>query len=98
LILNFFNKSENSIIDELEEAARLLGSVVRESDIEVAAFGAIGEELELSPSRGSRRGVAVLDTGEGDPEISCNALALLPLLARDAHVNNWLLDIAVLLV
>ena len=96
--MNFFNKSENSIIDELEEAARLLGSVVRESDIEVAAFGAIGEELELSPSRGSRRGVAVLDTGEGDPEISWHSITFLPVLAGDALVNIWLLDVAVLLV
>ena len=91
-------KSEGSSLEEVEEAATgLLEVEVGESDIEVVVIGAIGVELELSASNGSRLGVAVLDTGEGYPEISWHAIALLPVFAGDALVNIWLLDGGVLL-
>ena len=91
-------KSEHSSLEEVEEAAtRLLEVVVGESDIEVVVFGAIGVELELSASKGSRLGVGVLDTREGYPEISWHAIALLPVLVGDALVNIWLLDGGVLI-
>ena len=96
--MNFFYKSANSILDELEEAARLIEVVVGESDFEVVELCSIGVELELSPSRGCRLGVTVLETGEGDPEISCDALTLVPLLAGDGLVNIWLLDGGLLLL
>jgi hypothetical protein len=51
----------------------------------------------LSGSRGSGLRVAVLDTGEGDPEVSGDANALVPLVAGDGNVDLWLLDVAVLL-
>ena len=63
---------------------------VGEGDIEVEGLGAIGIELELSGSGGSKRRVAVLDTGEGDPEVSGDALALAPLLCGDFLGNVWL--------
>ena len=63
---------------------------VGEGDIEVEGLGAIGIELELSGSGGSERRVAVLDTGEGDPEVSGDALALAPLLCGDFLGNVWL--------
>jgi hypothetical protein len=77
-------------VDDLEEAGGILLLPVGEGDIEVEGLGAIGIELELSGSGGSERRVAVLDTGEGDPEVSGDALALAPLLGGDGHVDVWL--------
>lgn len=80
----------NGEVDNLEEAGGIRLLPVGEGDVEVKGLGAIGIELELSGSGGSEGRVAVLDTGEGDPEVSGDALALAPLLGGDGHVDVWL--------
>ena len=79
-----------SEVDDLEEAGGILLLPVGEGDIEVEGLGAIGIELELSGSGGGEGRVGVLDTGEGDPEVSGDALALAPLLWGDFVGNVWL--------
>ena len=77
-------------VDDLKEAGGIRLLPVGEGDVEVEGPSAIGIELELSGSGGSKGGVAVLDTGEGYPEVSGDALALAPLLGGDGHVDVWL--------
>ena len=78
-------------VDDLGEVGGTRLLPVGEGDIEVEGPGAIGIELELSSSSGGSEGrVAVLDTGEGDPEVSGDALALAPLRFGDFLGNVWL--------
>ena len=77
-------------VDDLKEAGGIRLLPVGEGDIEVEGLGAIGIELKLSGSGGGQGRVAVLDTGEGDPEVSGDALALAPLLCGDFLGNVWL--------
>ena len=77
-------------VDDLKEAGGIRLLPVGEGDIEVEGLGAIGIELKLSGSGGGQGRVAVLDTGEGDPEVSGDALALAPLRFGDFLGNVWL--------
>ncbi len=70
--------------NDLEEGSVALDLtlVVGEDDVNVGELGAVGGvELELSGL--SCLGVAVLNAGEGNPEVSHEAIAVLPLVSGD---------------
>ena len=61
--------------DDLQEGTGTLE--VGESDIDVSELGAVRVELKLSGSglRAYRLRIAVLNTGDGNPEVSVDSLA-----------------------
>jgi len=71
------------------------GLVVGEGDVEVSEVGAIGVVLKLSSGSQFTLRVAVLDTGDANPEVSVDAIAIVPLAISNGSVG-WTMDAEVL--
>ena len=92
---NTGNEGHSDVLDEGGTASR---SPVGEGDINISELGAVRVELELSGSSLEALRVAVLNTGDDHPEVSIDAIALIPLLVANGEIGwNRLSHILVLL-
>ena len=93
---NTGNEGHSDVLDEGGTAT--IRSPVGEGDINISELGAVRVELELSGSSLEALRVAVLNTGDDHPEVSIDAIALIPLLVANGEIGwNRLSHILVLL-